>query len=660
MKNLYSSVVSLMIAGATMGQNPLAIPDTLAGSDIYMTLQTGEVQFLPGQVTQTFGANGNILGPTIILQRFQEVTMHVENLLGTPTTLHWHGMHVPPEADGGPHIVIQEGETWTPSFTVLDWASTYWYHPHLHMYTNDQVQRGISGLIIVRDEQEAALTLPRKYGVDDFPIVVQTKAFDAENQIIIESALDSYVLVNGTMDAFLDVPAQMVRFRLLNGASERYMNFGFSGNLSFQMIGSDGGLLAAPLSLTRLMLAPGERAEIVVDFSALEGQSVNLMSFSSELPNAIYGAAQPGMGAGQQIPDYNLNPLNGNNYQILAINIGEPTTDPVTAISQTLVSHNPWTEAEADITRQLTFMSMNMGPTAIQGPFMINGEMFDMDVINYEIPLDNVEIWQLTNQSPIGHPFHIHDVQFYVLSINGNPPPPHLQGRKDVIHVPAGNSTVRFITKFETYANDTLPYMYHCHILTHEDHGMMGQFLVKNPCQISLTEQPQNQQLTPGLNAVFSVNLYNPEEYTFQWQSDQGFGWQNLSNAGQYTGVTTAELTVSNVSTANHNQLFRCLVTEGGCTTPSEPAVLSIISRVEELSEEVSVSVFPNPFNGGFWVKTEAHGDIRAYRLTDATGKEVVIGRLSGTGLTRIQASVSAGVYVLMLEGGERIILTAE
>src|SRR5690606_24036249 len=174
------------------------------------------------------------------------------NSLGEATTLHWHGMHVAPENDGGPHTVIDAGTTWSPSFTVLDKASTHWYHPHLHMHTNEHVIKGIAGLIIVRDDEEAALALPRTYGVDDLPLVVQTKEFDADGQFVVGGALDDRLMVNGTLDPFVPAPAQMVRMRLLNGASERSFNFGFSNDMPFNQIGTDGGLLTAPVQMTRL------------------------------------------------------------------------------------------------------------------------------------------------------------------------------------------------------------------------------------------------------------------------------------------------------------------------------------------------------------------------------------------------------------------------
>ena len=274
------------------------------------------------------GVNGNILAPTLLLNQGDTVVFNVSNNLGEPTTIHWHGMHVSPQNDGGPHTVNEHGATWSPVIPVLDWASTYRYHPHLHHKTHEHVQKGIAGFIIVKDPIEQALNLPKTYGVDDFPIAVQTKAIDANNQIVIESELVSALFVIGTYHAFLDAPAQMIRLRLLNGSSMRYYNFGFSNNMTFHQIGSDGGLLSAPVAHTRLMMAPGERAEILVNLASFQGQTIHLMNYGAQLPNAIYGAAQPGMGAGQTIPGYNLNPLNGANFNILQINVVAPTANP--------------------------------------------------------------------------------------------------------------------------------------------------------------------------------------------------------------------------------------------------------------------------------------------------------------------------------------------
>lgn len=498
-------LLCIFIGNYVFSQNPLFIPPTISGSSINLNLQEGTVNFYPGNATQTMGVNGNLLGPTILLDRYQNVTMNVTNNLTDTTTIHWHGMHVAPQNDGGPHTVIPPGTTWSPSFPVLDWATTNWYHPHLHMNTNKHVQKGIAGIIIVRDDIEAALTLPRTYGVDDIPLVIQTKAFDASNQIItMETALDTSLMINGTIDPVTNLPAQVVRLRILNGSSERVYNIGLSNNQQFYQIGSDGGLLTAPVPLTRMRIAPGERMEILVDLSALQGQTIELISYGSELPSAIYGASQPGMGAGQTIPNYTLNPLNGANFQLLSITVVAQNANPITTIPVSLVSHSPWLETNSNNSRTLTFTPQNMGPTAIQGPFLINMMPFDMMMINQYIPFDNTEIWTLTNNTPIAHPFHIHDVQFYVLDINGVAPALNQQGRKDVILVPAGGGVVRFITKFEDFHNDTVPYMYHCHMLTHEDGGMMGQFIVQSPI-VGLNEINELNETVLYPNPVYDI-----------------------------------------------------------------------------------------------------------------------------------------------------------
>ena len=160
-----------------------------------------------------------------------------------------------------------------------------------------------------------------------------------------------------------------------------------------------------------------------------------------------------------------------------------------------------------------------MGPNGmLNGPFEINGEVFDMEVINYEIPLNNIEVWELTNQTAISHPFHIHDVQFYILEIDGNPPPANMQGRKDVVLVPPMFGTVRFITKFEDFADEDTPYMYHCHMLSHEDEGMMGQFTVvdnttstneQDTNSIMIYPNPVANTITVSGFPLSTIELYN-------------------------------------------------------------------------------------------------------------------------------------------------------
>lgn len=552
-KMMFYLGIYLIFTSISFAQNPMAIPPTLTGTEINLNLQNGQVEFYNGFTTNTIGYNQAILGPTIILEKGNEVTINVTNNLDEETTLHWHGLHVSAENDGGPHTIIESGQVWSPSFTVLDNAATYWYHPHLHESTEEQVTEGAAGFVIVKDEEEAQLELPRTYGTDDFPIVIQSRAFDSNKQFETSTAADDVLLTNGTLDAYLDVPAQVVRLRLLNGSTERVYNLGFQNNLNFHQIATDGSLLNAPVQLTRLRLVPGERAEILVDLASLEGQSINLMSFASELPTGTYGATNPSAMPVGSITGYDGNALNGNDFNVLELNVGTPTSNPITTIPSTLITNTPYSTSDVNATRSLLFQPQQMGPVGmLNGPFIINGSSFDMETINYEIPLNNTEIWELTNQTAIAHPFHIHDVQFYILDIDGNPPPANMQGRKDVVLVPPMFGTVRFITKFEDFADDDTPYMYHCHMLSHEDEGMMGQFIVFDNSTavnesgeeiISIYPNPTSDFIKlSGLNNS-TIELYNTSGQLLERREsvneEEEFGLSNYANGVYYVNVIT-------------------------------------------------------------------------------------------------------------------------
>ncbi len=465
-------------------QHLLYIPDTLSGDTISLKLSKGKHQFFEGIATETMGANGNLLGPTIILQNGRQVSMHVENLLEEPTTLHWHGLHVSPENDGGPHTPISPGNIWKPTFQIKDKASTYWYHPHLHHKTNEHVSKGISGLIIVRDDEEKLLNLPRTYGTDDIPLIIQTKDFDDQKQIIVHSNNDHVPMVNGTINPFTQLPAQLIRLRILNGASQRAFMLGFSNNQTFYQIGSDGGLLNKPVAMQRLLLSTGERAEILVDLSGKSGETIYLMSYASELPNGIYGASNPGMSPMMELHGYKPNTLNGTNFQLLKIEVREALPNALFNLPQKLSDDTPISINLAQTTRNFLFTPENMGLNQLNGKFLINGRSFDMERIDFTIPLNQTEIWEVRNQSAISHPFHIHDVQFYLLSRNGILPPENERGRKDVVLIRPGE-TIRLITTFKDYVSANVPYMFHCHLLTHEDDGMMGQFLVTESSSVN-------------------------------------------------------------------------------------------------------------------------------------------------------------------------------
>jgi len=459
---LLCALCALSVEG--WSQSPMAIPPLLEQDTFQLTVGQHVHQFYPGVNTTTFGVNGPYLGPTLLMHRGDTARLKVINELPQVTSMHWHGMHVPGDMDGGPQREVQPGEDWDVKFQVDNPAGTYWYHPHPHMLTASQATKGIAGMIIVRDALEEALNLPRAYGVDDFPIVVQDRRFLANGSMPTGAYGDS-VLVNGTPHAYLECPAQVVRLRLLNGANARVFALGFENGAEMHVITGDGGLLNAPVTTERLRLSNGERYEVLLDLSGLEGDSLLLMSFGSELPQTVPGSNNL---------VWESSALNGIDFPVLRIRVTAPTPEPVTVLPTTLSAATPWEEDLSVRTRTKTLTGNGM---VGMGMFMINGQMFDIDVINDTMQLGSVEIWNISNNSNMAHPMHIHGVSFFVLDRNGVPPPLWEQGAKDVVLVDAGE-TVRLIMRFG-HPTAGWPYMYHCHNLLHEDNMMMLQFIVE-------------------------------------------------------------------------------------------------------------------------------------------------------------------------------------
>jgi bilirubin oxidase len=507
-------IALLSLTIQSQAQTLMPVPDTLSGAVINLTMHKDSVQFFPGRITQTYAFNSfHYHGPTIILRKGLNVSLVVNNQIGDTTTVHWHGLHVASKNDGGPFSMIMAGMSWNPQFKVMDRASTYWYHPHMDKKTAEQAIKGAAGMIIVRDSMEAALNLPRIYGVDDFPIIVQCLQFDSVNQPSPKGMRDSTLLVNGVTKPFVNLPAQVVRLRLLNASGERTFQFGFTGNKSFHQIGSDGGLLQTPFSTNRVRLSPGERAEVLLDLGGMLGQTVYLMSYGSELPMGVAGG--PTMPMPPPSPPMD-SPLNGIDFNILKINVAAQTSNPVTTIPSSLVTVTPLLTSAS--TKSRTIVMTAVDTMNMDGPFLFNGLAFDMKRIDYYIPLGSVEIWTLINKTMVGHPFHLHDSQFYIIDRKGVPPGPSESGRKDVVLL-MPYDTLRIITKFEDFTNDTIPYMFHCHILMHEDDGMMGQFLVvpaseagivnrQNSYGIRIYPNPANIDLT-----IESIRTENPIEF---------------------------------------------------------------------------------------------------------------------------------------------------
>ena len=473
-------IFSLILTFQVKAQTQLFIPDTLVGPNYTLNMHKDSVQFFPtGNISHTYAYNSNkYLGPTLIFNKGTNVNITVNNQIADTTTVHWHGIHLPSKWDGGPHTPILPGASWYPQFAVMDNAATYWYHPHFHMKTALQAIKGAAGLIIVRDPIEAALSLPRKYGVDDFPLVVQCQQYDSNNQSLPLGMQDSTILVNGARASYgytvnANFPAQVVRMRILNASGERTFNFGFTANKSFRIIASDGGLLNIPVTVTRIRLSPGERAEVLIDLNGMSGQTIHLMSYASELTMGIQGGPTMPMPVGSTPMN---SPLNGIDFNIMQISVVPQTVNPITTIPTVLTTNTVYLPSQASITRTIKFTADSL--MVMDGPFYFNDSTFKMMRIDYQIPINTIEIWKLVNKTMVGHPFHIHDVQFFIIDRNGNVPSLEESGRKDVVFIPPGDS-ILFITKFEDFTDTVIPFMYHCHILMHEDGGMMGQFIVR-------------------------------------------------------------------------------------------------------------------------------------------------------------------------------------
>ncbi|MCK8610308.1 multicopper oxidase family protein [Agromyces sp. C10] len=428
--------------------------------------QAGTTEFAPGVASETWGFDGSYLGPTLVAGRGERVRVDVGNRLEVPTTVHWHGMHLPAEMDGGPHQMIAPGDTWSPGWTVDQRAATLWYHPHPHGETEEHVARGLAGLFLVRDDAEGALPLPREYGVDDLPVIVQDAAFTDEGRLEtppqgFAGRLGDELLVNGVRGAYAEVADELVRLRLLNASTARSYAFGWGDGSPIDVIATDGGLLPASVALERVMLSPGERAEVVVRMAPGERRTLQ-----SVMTPAAAGL-QPVVAG-----------MNGatDEFDVLELRAAD-VLDPSPELPERLVELPP---IDTDIAVTRTF--------DLNG-FQINGEQMRSDRIDETVTVGTAERWIVSNPSGVPHSFHVHDVQFRVASVDGAPPPPELAGWKDTVYV-RPETEYELILRFDDFADPDTPYMYHCHLLWHEDQGMMGQFAVVEPGQrATMTEE---------------------------------------------------------------------------------------------------------------------------------------------------------------------------
>ena len=589
--------------------NNLAIPPVLTGTTFNLWLAQTNKYFLPtnnpafyagpplnifsnGAATTTYGYNGmQFWGPTLIMSNGDYVQINVTNDLVDSTTVHWHGFHIPAIMDGGPHQVIPAGTVWSPSFTVLNNAATYWYHPHLHNTTQKQLTYGAGGFIIVKDAVEATLPLPRTYGVDDIPVVFTDRRFLTNvfngvrpgNQFAVgqytqsdgsTSSYDNYgdfALANGTYNAQIVLPPEFIRLRILNGEIQRGYNLGFSNSVSgsnvvFYVIGNDQGLLNAPVPVTRVQMMVGERVEVLLNLTTNQpGSTVDLLAYDHEIngllqptpgPQAgfpgVESEAKPPSGVdglingGPQSTE-NSGWLNHTNFVLLHIIVGTNlTANAITNLPATLVTNTYWKKTDATSTNVISVTGGNGGTPG----FSFNSQAFSSTFDNYTIPLNTTQMWTISGGNVFGHALHIHDVKFYIVSRSGTQVTstgtnaPYESGWKDTVYVPRTES-VSVIAKFDDFASTTNPFMFHCHFLNHEDGGMMGQFLVVNNQTENLIVT--NFTRSGSTNVSLNFKATTGTTYTLQYSTNlNGANWSDITTVT--SGGASANFTETNAA----------------------------------------------------------------------------------------------------------------
>jgi FtsP/CotA-like multicopper oxidase with cupredoxin domain len=446
---------------------PLAASRVVDGTRVFeLTAQEGTSTFLPDVETPTWGYDGAYLGPTLRAERGERVAVEVTNELGETTSVHWHGMHLPAAMDGGPHQEVRPGATWRPAWEIDQPAATLWYHPHPHGATEEHVYRGLAGMFILDDDASRSAALPHEYGVDDVPVIVQDKRIGDDGELELgddggePGTLGDVVMTNGTVGAYHEVTTERVRLRLLNGSTARTYDLGFEDR-ELDLVATDGGLLdAPPVRLSSVRLAPGERAEVVVRMQP--GETARLQSFEVDLG----GVAAPFA-------------MGGNDtFDVLELRAAVELA-PSPAPSWKASAHaarDQVHEADATVIRQFELDERT-----------INGKRMDMGRIDEVVAVGSTEVWEVRNNLPMPHSFHVHDVQFRVLSVDGEAPPAQLVGHKDTVYLEP-RRTYRLLMRFEDYTDPRMPYMFHCHMLLHEDEGMMGQFVVVDDGEAPATD----------------------------------------------------------------------------------------------------------------------------------------------------------------------------
>ncbi len=453
-------------------------------------------QVLKGPENCLTPMSGSYLGPLLRFRRGQRVRIRFRNELPEDSVVHWHGLHVPAVMDGHPMYAIGPGETFAYEFEILNRAGTYWYHPHPHWVTAKHVYRGLAGMMLVEDEEEMALGLPS--GAYELPIVIQDRSLDRRNQFQYSSHmmtrmrgfLGNRIIINGTANATFSVATRVYRLRVLNGSNSRIYKLGWDDGSPLIVIGNDGGLLERPESRPFVMLAPGERIDVWVDF---KGHKLGSERVMRSLPFTTGHGMMGGMGGrmmggmrGGGMMSGSVLPL-GSDYPLFRFRITRQESGD-SHLPTRLSSITPLRLGDAANSSKSRTITLSMRHMSA----LLNGLSYGMDdVAPWErIPLNTLQIIEFDNGFGVGHgmrmphPMHIHGEPFQIIkrSIHrrfGNAYETVSAGLldsgwKDTVLVMPGEK-VTLLKRFDDFKGR---FMYHCHNLEHEDLGMMRDFLV--------------------------------------------------------------------------------------------------------------------------------------------------------------------------------------
>jgi FtsP/CotA-like multicopper oxidase with cupredoxin domain len=453
-------------------------------------MQTGQWEILPGVKTETIGFSGPYLGPTIRVRNGQDVPITYTNRWNEAVAVHGHGLHVPGIVDGGPHQLIEPGDSWSPVLPIRQQASTAWYHPHTHGKTGSQTYKGLAGMLLIEDDNSRDLPLPKTYGVNDLPLNVQDRTLDAQGQFVYrlndadkDGFLGDFVTANGIAGAEAAVPAGLVRLRLLNGSNARFYRFHFADGRTFHKIATEGGFLSEPVPIQELVMLPGERNEIVVDCA--DGEPARLVSSPGSSRSESHWDDRErrdrpnGLGDSFEVvtlqPDPRLPVLAKELPRQLSV-VNRPAMESNWPRRRFRLNMEAGRNEQRHLQGDRNGQRTSVGKAHGHGMSMsINRQPMNMRVINERVRLGQWEIWEVEADRRT-HPFHVHGCSFLLLSQDGRQVADADVGWKDTVLVDEGTTT--FAVRFDHPAADDCPYMYHCHILEHEDMGMMGQFTV--------------------------------------------------------------------------------------------------------------------------------------------------------------------------------------